>query len=93
MGNTLSDFKVFLRSVFVTSTLDFGIKMASLNPTPMEPAEMVKSYLVKPEEYGFKLRLSAKLKLSPLDQNMPRLYGSRWILCFPLPSGVDNTHV
>ncbi|EPE28217.1 hypothetical protein GLAREA_09337 [Glarea lozoyensis ATCC 20868] len=59
----------------------------------MAQADIVKSHLVTPEEYGIVPRLSAKLKLSPLDQNMPRMYGSRWILCFPLPAGVDEKHV
>ncbi|EHL03253.1 hypothetical protein M7I_0468 [Glarea lozoyensis 74030] len=67
--------------------------MTSPNPTSMAQADIVKSHLVTPEEYGIVPRLSAKLKLSPLDQNMPRMYGSRWILCFPLPAGVDEKHV
>jgi trichothecene 3-O-acetyltransferase len=28
----------------------------------------------------------ANLKLTPLDMNMPRLYGVRWILCFSVNS-------
>ncbi|KAK0115893.1 hypothetical protein ONS95_012939 [Cadophora gregata] len=52
-----------------------------------------KSHLVTPEEYGIKLQAPIEMKLSPIDQNMPRLYGGRWILCFPLPAGVDMSVV
>ncbi|KAG0647680.1 Acyltransferase easC [Hyphodiscus hymeniophilus] len=32
-------------------------------------------------------------KLTPLDLVMPRLYGTRWILCFPLEAGVERSLV
>ncbi|KAH7176945.1 transferase [Dactylonectria macrodidyma] len=32
-------------------------------------------------------------KLTSLDMNMPRLYGARWILCFPLQPGTDAAQV
>ncbi|CAH0046139.1 unnamed protein product [Clonostachys solani] len=38
---------------------------------------------VKPSQYGLPESPSAQ-KLTPLDMNMPRIYGARWILCFPL---------
>ncbi|KAH8592850.1 transferase [Bisporella sp. PMI_857] len=37
--------------------------------------------------------MSVKQKLSALDMNMPRLYGSRWILCFPLSVDADKAQV
>jgi hypothetical protein len=49
--------------------------------------------LVCIEDYGISPKPSAKQKLSPLDMNMPRLYGSRWILCFPLPVDADRADV
>ena len=49
--------------------------------------------LVRVEDYDILPKSSAKQKLSPLDMNMPRLYGSRWILCFPLSGGADTAHV
>ncbi|KAH6971223.1 transferase [Ilyonectria sp. MPI-CAGE-AT-0026] len=32
-------------------------------------------------------------KLTALDMSMPRLYGARWILCFPLQPGTDTAQV
>ncbi|PVH79814.1 hypothetical protein DL98DRAFT_560636 [Cadophora sp. DSE1049] len=64
--------------------------MPSLNPESASVEVLEKSYLVTPEEYGITLQESIELKLSPLDQNMPRLYGGRWILCFPLPADADK---
>ncbi|PMD47827.1 hypothetical protein L207DRAFT_416044 [Hyaloscypha variabilis F] len=44
-------------------------------------------------DYDLKTEWPATLKLSPLDMNMPRLYGSRGILCFPLPAGASKLEV
>ncbi|KUJ19672.1 uncharacterized protein LY89DRAFT_457710 [Mollisia scopiformis] len=49
--------------------------------------------LVRVEDYGILLKGTTEQKLSPLDMNMPRLYGSRWILCFPLAAGADRADV
>lgn len=49
--------------------------------------------LVRVEDYGISPKASAKQKLSPLDMNMPRMYGSRWILCFPLSADTDRADV
>jgi hypothetical protein len=49
--------------------------------------------LVRVEDYDILPNPSAKQKLSPLDMNMPRLYGSRWILCFPLSADADRANV
>ncbi|KAH7127955.1 transferase, partial [Dactylonectria estremocensis] len=32
-------------------------------------------------------------KLTSLDMNMPRLYGARWVLCFPLQPSADTAQV
>jgi hypothetical protein len=61
------------------------------NESQSADVENSKSHLVTVGDYGIKLELPAKQKLSSLDMNMPRLYGSRWILCFPLSMGVDKT--
>jgi hypothetical protein len=47
---------------------------------------------VSVEQYGLP-KNSAKLKLTPLDMNVPRLYGARWILCFPLSGDADREQV
>ncbi|KAF4636114.1 hypothetical protein G7Y89_g1971 [Cudoniella acicularis] len=49
--------------------------------------------LVCVEDYDIFPKPSAKQKLSPLDMNMPRMYGSRWILCFPLSADADRVNV
>jgi len=51
------------------------------------------NYLVSVGNYDIIPKSSAKQKLSPLDMNMPRLYGSRWILCFPLSADADKSQV
>ncbi|KAH8814806.1 transferase [Xylogone sp. PMI_703] len=48
---------------------------------------------VRVEDYGSILQPPAKQKLSPLDMNMPRLYGSRWVLCFSLSADADKASV
>ena len=48
--------------------------------------------LVRPVDYGLPA-VSAVQKLTPLDMNMPRLYGVRWILCFPLDSAADKQDI
>ncbi|SPO01824.1 related to trichothecene 3-O-acetyltransferase [Cephalotrichum gorgonifer] len=48
-------------------------------------------YVVPPEQYG--PPQSASQKLTPLDMNMPRVYGARWIMCFHLPPGTDKAQV
>ena len=68
--------------------------MASITKESQSPAaETSRAYVVTVEGYDIKPKLSAKQKLSPLDMNMPRLYGARWILCFPLPADVDKEQV
>ena len=47
---------------------------------------------VSPEDYGLP-PLSMEQSLTPLDMNLYRLYGARWILCFSLPSGADKAQV
>ncbi len=49
--------------------------------------------LVCVEDYGISPKPSAKQKLSPIDMNMPRIYGSRWVLCFPLSADADKVDV
>lgn len=49
-------------------------------------------HFVTPEQYGLP-RSSSQQKLTPLDMNMPRVYGARWILCFPLPPGTNKAQV
>lgn len=48
-------------------------------------------HVVPLERYG--PSQSSSLKLTPLDMSMPRLYGARWVLCFPLPPGTDKDQV
>lgn len=47
---------------------------------------------VSPEEYGLP-RISTAQELTPLDMNIHRLYGARWILAFSLPSEADKGQV
>lgn len=49
--------------------------------------------LVSVEDYEIFPKPSANQKLSPLDMNMPRMYGSRWILCFSLSADADRAKV
>jgi len=53
----------------------------------------LKKSLICVEDYGISPKISAKQKLSPLDMNMPRFYGSRWILCFPLSVDAEKADV
>lgn len=50
------------------------------------------NYLVSLEDYGLHhlQQPSTEQKLTPLDMNMPRLYGIRLIFCYPLASSVDK---
>lgn len=48
--------------------------------------------IVRPTDYGLP-QVSAKQALTPLDMNMPRLYGTRWILCFPLDAAADKLEI
>ncbi|KAM5358303.1 hypothetical protein ACJZ2D_015402 [Fusarium nematophilum] len=50
-------------------------------------------HFVTPEQYDGLPRSRAQQKLTPLDMNMPRVYGARWILCFPLPPGTSTAQV
>ena len=45
--------------------------------------------MVSPDQYELS-KVSARQRLTPLDMNMPRLYGMRWILCFPLSPNADK---
>jgi trichothecene 3-O-acetyltransferase len=62
------------------------LQALSLNGKP-------ETYLVSVGDYDIIPKPSAKQKLSPLDMNMPRVYGSRWILCFPLSADADKSQV
>lgn len=64
------------------STLNFQ------SETPTVQAEQDPS-LVTLEHYGLQPP-SAQQKLTPLDMNMPRLYGIRLILCYPTNPGMDK---
>lgn len=46
-------------------------------------------YLVSLEQDGLQ-QPSAQQKITPLDMKMPRLYGIRLVLCFPLTSVADK---
>jgi hypothetical protein len=50
------------------------------------------NFFISPEQYGLPGSI-AEQKLSPLDMNMPRLYGIRWILCFPLESSASKAQM
>ncbi|KAF4448231.1 hypothetical protein F53441_8338 [Fusarium austroafricanum] len=49
-------------------------------------------HIVTLEQYDLQ-QPSAQQNLTPLDMNMPRLYGIRLVLCFPLFSGTDKLQV
>ncbi|KAM0186096.1 hypothetical protein ACHAPI_011874 [Fusarium lateritium] len=49
-------------------------------------------HLVSLEHYGLQ-QPSVEQRLTPLDMNMPRLYGIRLILCFPLDSATDKLQI
>jgi hypothetical protein len=44
---------------------------------------------ISPDQYGLP-KSSAELRLSPLDMHMPRIYGTRWILCFPFKVSAEK---
>ncbi|KAH9217559.1 transferase [Leptodontidium sp. 2 PMI_412] len=67
--------------------------MSFTNPESLSAALLEKSCFVTLDEYGIKPQSAVEIKLSPLDLNMPRLYGARWILCFPLPADADKAVV
>lgn len=50
-------------------------------------------HFITPEKYELPKSASQKLKLTPLDMNMPRLYGARWVLCFPLQPSTNKIQV
>jgi hypothetical protein len=66
---------------------------SSFNETRSSDVETSKTHFVTVGDYDLKPERSVKQKLSALDMNMPRLYGSRWILCFPLSVGTDKAQV
>ncbi|KAI3573533.1 transferase [Fusarium oxysporum f. sp. albedinis] len=49
-------------------------------------------HLVTLEQYGLQQPWTQQ-KLTPLDMNMPRVYGARYVLCFPLMSGIEKSRV
>ncbi|KAF5254102.1 hypothetical protein FANTH_984 [Fusarium anthophilum] len=49
-------------------------------------------YVVTLEHYGLQPP-SAKQQLTPLDMNMPRLYGIRLVLCFPTNPDMDKRQI
>ncbi|EWZ48932.1 hypothetical protein FOZG_04401 [Fusarium oxysporum Fo47] len=67
------------------STLNFQ------SETPTVQGEQDPS-LVTLEHYGLQPP-SAQQKLTPLDMNMPRLYGIRLILCYPTNPGMDKRQI
>jgi trichothecene 3-O-acetyltransferase len=48
--------------------------------------------LISPDQDGLP-KSSAELRLSPLDMHMPRIYGTRWILCFPFKVSAEKTQM
>ncbi|RDL41613.1 Uncharacterized protein BP5553_01592 [Venustampulla echinocandica] len=60
--------------------------------TSLGPDGKQSNPFVTPEQYGLPTS-PAMQRLSPLDMNMPRLYGTRWILSFPLESGADKAQI
>jgi hypothetical protein len=66
---------------------------SSINETQSSDVEKPKARFVTVGDYDLKLERPVKQKLSALDMNMPRLYGSRWILCFPLSVGTGKAQV
>ncbi|GKU08253.1 unnamed protein product [Fusarium langsethiae] len=66
-----------------------------MNPsgnTEQPQASRLGDNFVRLEDYGL-YQPSAQQKLTPLDMNLPRLYGARWVLCFPLLQGSDKSQV
>lgn len=66
-----------------------------MNPsgnTKQSQASRLGDNFVRLEDYGLH-QPSAQQKLTPLDMNLPRLYGARWILCFPLLPESDKLQV
>ncbi|SCV60355.1 unnamed protein product [Fusarium fujikuroi] len=59
--------------------------------TPTTQGEQDRS-LVALEHYGLQPP-SANRKLTPLDMNMPRLYGIRLVLCFPTNPSMDKWQI
>ncbi|KAF5656278.1 acetyltransferase [Fusarium heterosporum] len=60
--------------------------------TKQRQASCLGDSFVRLEDYGLH-QPSAQQKLTPLDMNLPRLYGARWVLCFPLLPGSDKFQV
>jgi len=61
-----------------------------INESQSADVEKSTSHLITLGDYDIKTEALVKQKLSVLDMNMPRLYGSRWVLCFPLSVGTDK---
>ncbi|KAF5723739.1 BAHD acyltransferase DCR [Fusarium mundagurra] len=66
--------------------------VSTLNSQPETSQGEQDLSLVTLEHYGLQPP-SAKQKLTPLDMNMPRLYGIRLILCFPTKPDVDKRQI
>lgn len=69
--------------------------MSSLSNPDAQKADVSgkqENYLVSLEQYGLHhlQQTSIEQKLTPLDMNLPRLYGIRLILCYPLADSVDK---
>jgi trichothecene 3-O-acetyltransferase len=58
-------------------------------PITLNSSHVQQRDVVSPDQYELP-KVSASQRLTPLDMNMPRLYGMRWILCFPLPPNADK---
>ena len=62
------------------------------SPIALNSSYVQQRDVVSPDQYELS-KVSASQRLTPLDMNMPRLYGTRWILCFPLPPNADKLKV
>lgn len=63
-----------------------------MSKTDQLESQLDTSAFVSPSQYGLP-RSSAELELSAVDMHMPRLYGTRWILCFPLTVEAEMTQM
>jgi hypothetical protein len=88
----ISRFILTYFSSFSIPPLSFNFAvLKNISPNAISTGTQAKQddYLVGLEQYGLQ-QPSAQQKLTPLDMNIPRLYGIRLVLCFPLTSGADK---
>jgi hypothetical protein len=79
------DAQLYIQEIFARHT---NITLANMTLN----TNNANSDFVLPEQYGLP-KVSAQQKLTPLDMNLPRVYGSRWILCFALSAGADHAQM